>query len=559
MSTAAERFSATLVDELARNGVRHAALSPGSRSGPLALALWHHPDIEVHVSLDERSAAFLALGTAKVTGAPAVVLCTSGTAAANLAPAVHEAHQSRTPLIALTADRPPELRDTGANQTIDQIKMFGDAVRWFCEIGGPDSQPDGASYWRSLACRAVRMATGSPPGPVHLNAALREPLIETGTAAAEGGRGDGQPWISFSPSSGQVAAGTIEMLAEMATSTRGVVIAGAGAAGSKLPALAAHLGWPLLADPLSNSRWGPNAITTYDSLLRTTSFREAVAPEIVIRAGRLGISKALASYAATAPIQVLIDADSAALDAHRSVTHIVAADPDRVASALIEATEPAGDTGWMDTWRAAEQAALGTITEALSGDISEPDVARRLAGSLPDGANLFVGASMPFRDIESFAPARDGVTYFGNRGANGIDGTVATALGVALASERPTWLLCGDLTLLHDSNALLIGSADVDLTIVVIDNSGGGIFSFLPQAGVEGFEEIFATPQARDLAALAEFHGIPYKRVESLDDLPGEPGGVHILHVITNRSGNVALHRDLQERVAAALQGRNDQ
>lgn len=560
MTLPAEAMAATMADEWARNGVVHAVLSPGSRSAPFALALHRHPEVSVHVLLDERSAGFFALGIAKATDRPALVLCTSGTAAANLAPAIHEARRQRVPLVVLTADRPPELRATGATQTIDQIKMFGDAVRWFCEVGVPEGQVEAAheAYWRSVACRAVAEAAA---GPVHLNAPLREPFVDPADAApspAGTGRHDGAPWTAVERAPRRPGRALCERLARSLDGRRGVVVAGASRRRTTaLGDLASCLGWPLIAEPLSGVR-GPGSIAGYDLFLRSEAFRTQHPPEVVVRVGATGTSKALLGYVEGAPVQILIDADGAWRDPRRSLTELVHADPDLAVEDIMACTPQPAEPGWLSSWLEAERITQGAIDRGLATErITEPGVARTVTAALPPGTNLVVGASMPIRDVEAFGVPRADMTYYANRGANGIDGFVSTALGIAAASDAPTYALCGDLTILHDSNGLLAADR-ATVTFVVVDNSGGGIFSFLPQAEVnEGFETLFATPQHRDLTALAGFHGLSSTAVATLDELRDELAGParssRLLLVTTDRADNVALHRRLCDEVADAL------
>ncbi len=555
-----EALALVLVDELARNGIEHACIAPGARSTPVALALVSHPSITVHVMLDERSTSFLALGIAKATRKPAVVLCTSGTAAANFTPAVQEASRWRVPMIVLTADRPPELRATGANQTIDQIKMFGDAVRWFCEVGVPEGQVDERpnAYWRSVACRAATTASGSPPGPVHLNLAFREPLMPAEDAVLDldlEGRASEAPWVEIATT--RASADDVAALAStLRAYERGVIVVGATEGPTDaLIEIGAKLGWPVLADPLSQARH-LGGLCTYDLFLRDQDFVEAHRPDVVLRTGSINISKALSAYVAQAPRQILVDPDGEWLDADRSTTDLIVAEPADLLVALAEQLDVTATPGWLDPWVQAEAAVNKVIDDGLAGEgLSEPLVARLLVDALEDGSNLVVGASMPIRDVEWFGQPRALVSFYANRGANGIDGFVSTALGVALGSGRPTWGLCGDLTLLHDSNGLL-GAHDADLTLVVINNDGGGIFSFLPQAGADGFEKLFGTPQGRDLAKLAAFHEIEHVLVEDrgsfLEAIRG-PRGVRMVEVRTERDANVELHRTLNAKVAEAM------
>jgi len=565
-------FARTLVDEWARAGVGVAALGPGSRSTPLALALAADERVRLDVFVDERSAAYFALGAAKGSGRPAVVLTTSGTAATLLHPAVVEASYARAPLIACTADRPPELRETGAGQAIDQIKLFGDAVRWFAEVGVPDDAPGAGRYWRSLACRAVAESLGPPGGPVHLNLAFREPLVPTGPAGAEvPGRLCGAPWIVSASRPPPPHPDDVDRLAEaVGASRRGAVLAGwgAGTDAGALERFAAAAGWPVLADAVSGLRSGPNAVSTYDPLLRAPGFADAHRPDLVLRLGAAPTGRAASGWLDPSVPQVLVDPDGAWRDPQRSAAARMAADPTALLEA-VTATLTAGDarSEWLDDWLAAEVAARRALDDLLdSWDLPfEGRVARDLVAGLPDGATLVVGPSMPVRDLESFAPPRSGVRFVGNRGASGIDGFSSSVLGVAAAGGGPVVALCGDLTLLHDLGGLL-GAARrrLDATLVVLDNDGGGIFSFLPQAGlVDHFELLFGTPHGTDLVTLAASLGIPALRVTGAADVvpaaeaARAEGGVQLVVVPTERADNVDRHDRAWAAVAAALAATN--
>jgi 2-succinyl-5-enolpyruvyl-6-hydroxy-3-cyclohexene-1-carboxylate synthase len=596
VSGAGRRFALTLVDELARAGVTDACLAPGSRSAPVALALAEHPGIAVHVHLDERSAAFFALGAAKRSGRPAVVLCTSGTAAANLHPAVLEADHARTPLLVLTADRPPELRDTGANQATDQLKLYGQAVRWFCEVGVPGDDPAAGRYWRSLASRAWAEASGPPAGPVHLNLAFADPLVPTAPPApAAGGwprlggapapgRPGGAPWTAAPPGVRAAAPGDVAAMAEaVRANPRGVLVAGWGSDldPGAVDAFAAASGWPVLADPLSGSRRGPAAVSTYDGLVRATRFAAAHRPTLAVRVGAAPTSKALTAWLDESIGQVVVDPSAGWLDPGRTATLRLTADPSALlaAAATLLATHgpaPARGSGgpppgsvpgpWLREWLEAERAAREAI-DGLLDEWAEPfegRVARDLVGWMPAGGTLVVGSSMPVRDVDAFARPREGLRFVANRGLSGIDGFVATALGVAAAGDEPVAALCGDLTLLHDASGLL-GAAGRPrgAVLVVCDNDGGGIFSFLPQAELPGdlFEPLFGTPHGLDLMALAAAARVPARVVEKAADLVPAldaalaGGGTELVLVRSDRAANLARHRALAEAVAVAVGG----
>jgi 2-succinyl-5-enolpyruvyl-6-hydroxy-3-cyclohexene-1-carboxylate synthase len=558
-------FARAVVDEWARAGVTDACVAPGSRSTPLALALADDARIRVHVHLDERSASFFALGVATVTGRAAVVVCTSGTAAANLHPAVLEADHGRVPLVVCTADRPFELRDTGAGQTVDQVGLYGGAVRWSVDVEAPhDAPPELTRAWRAVAARAVAEASGPRPGPVHVNVAFREPLVPTGAPLVDvPARPDGAPWTRVAR--GREQPDVDGLASRLASVERGVVVAGwgAGVDARELDRLAGALRWPVLADPISNGRSGAHAVSTYEALVRA-GFAGEHAPDVVLRFGAPPTSKVTTAWLADRGVaHVVVDPDGAWLDPHRDAQETYACDPTALARALADRVtrEP---SRWLEDWLQAEAVARRAVDDLLdaSEDVFEGRVARDVVGTVPDGGNLVVASSMPVRDVEAFAAPRDGVRFFANRGVNGIDGFVSTALGVASASPgTPTVALVGDLCFLHDGNGLL-GAArrGVDAVFVVVDNGGGGIFSFLPQADDGAhFEELFATPQDVDLVAVAAVHGISATRVDkasavvpAVRDAVAQ-GGVHAVVVTSDREQNVARHRAAWDAVARAL------
>jgi 2-succinyl-5-enolpyruvyl-6-hydroxy-3-cyclohexene-1-carboxylate synthase len=575
VADANRRLALTLVDELARCGLRDACLAPGSRSAPLAVALAEHPAIRLHVHIDERSAAFFALGAAKAAGRPAAVLCTSGTAAANLHPAVVEADHGRVPLLVLTADRPPELRGTGANQAVDQVKLYGDGVRLFCEVGAPDpaaAGPDdrGAGrYWRSLASRAWAAAIGPPAGPVHLNLAFAEPLLPDRLDGAPApGRADGAPWTLAARPSLRPGAGEVTALRDaVRASARGLLVIGWGSRPrpAAVDGFAAAAGWPVLADPLSGARRGPAAVSTYDSLLRVEAFAAKHRPDLVVRIGAGPTSKALTGWLDSSVPQIVIDPEGGWPDPGRTASQRLVADPSALLEAVATAKPYRGDPdpAWMRRWREAEAVARRAIDELLDGieEAFEGRVARDLVAGLPHGATLVVGSSMPVRDVDAFAAPRDGLRLLGNRGASGVDGLVATTLGAAAAGGGPTAALLGDLAFVHDASSVL-GAArrSPGAVLVVCDNDGGGIFSFLPQARLPApyFESLFATPHGLDLAGLATAAGIPVQRVSkasellpALDRALGS-GRTEVLLVPSDRDVNLARHREVTAAVDAA-------
>jgi 2-succinyl-5-enolpyruvyl-6-hydroxy-3-cyclohexene-1-carboxylate synthase len=550
------------VDELARCGVRAACTSPGSRSTPLVLSLVREPRIRSFSHLDERAAAFFALGVAKASGAPAAIACTSGTAAAHYAPAVIEAHEARVPLLVLTADRPPELREVGAGQTIDQLKLYGGAAKWFFEVGTHEATPARLRWMRTLACRAYWTAVSGRPGPVHLNFPLREPLVlDEPLGSDDSGRAGDRPWVARPAVRAAPAAGEVPEL-----SGRGVVVAGRwerhdGAAAAAV-ALAEKAGWPLLADPLSGARTGAAAVAHYDALLRDEGFAAAHAPEVVVRVGDLPTSKPLRAWLerAAAAEQVAVDPEGAWQDPAGVTATVLAGDAETALRALAEGAR--GPEGWLEAWRRADTAAAGALDAALGDELTEPRVAAELGARLPAAATLVVASSMPVRDVETFWPVRpDPPRVLSNRGANGIDGTVSTAFGVAAASAGPVVLLIGDVALHHDLTGLLAARRlGLRLTVVVLNNDGGGIFEFLAVAGEsDAFEEHVATPHGLDVAAAASLYGCGHVRAagsgELADALDAALGAetTTVVEVRTDRAENVAVHRRAWEAVAEAL------
>jgi 2-succinyl-5-enolpyruvyl-6-hydroxy-3-cyclohexene-1-carboxylate synthase len=547
-------FANTLVDEWVRNGVTHAVVAPGSRSTPLALALAARGEIHLDVVLDERSAGFLALGLGKATGRPAVVLCTSGSAAAHIHPAVIEADHGDVPLLVCTADRPPELRDSGAGQTIEQSHLYGGSVRWFCDPGPPEDRPDAGPFWRTVAARSVAATVSGRPGPVHLNLPFREPLVPTGAPLVDApGRRGSAPWTSSVPAGLPVTA------IELPAAARGLIVAGWGAA--RAMASPRDRTWPVLADPLSGLRSGPLAISAYEALMRAPGFAEAHRPDIVLKVGAPVTSKLVNQWLDPGVEQVLVDPDGRWMDPRHAASR-------RVAGAVAITFTGEVDPVWRDAWLDAEKRARDAIDATLDsfGSPFDGRVARDVAAALPADASLFVASSMPVRELEYCMGPRGDLRVFANRGANGIDGTVSTVLGLAAARDAgapPVVGILGDLAFLHDTNGLL-GAArrGIDATFVLLDNDGGGIFSFLPQADAlepTRFETLFGTPQGVDLEALCGLHGVDVTCVTDPDALVPAlhdsiaAGGVRVLLVRTDRHENVERHRALWAAVAAAL------
>ncbi|HWD69046.1 MAG TPA: 2-succinyl-5-enolpyruvyl-6-hydroxy-3-cyclohexene-1-carboxylic-acid synthase, partial [Solirubrobacteraceae bacterium] len=478
-----------LLDEFVRCGMQHACTSPGSRNTPIVLSIAREQRLQAWSHVDERAAGFFGLGAAKASGRPVAITCTSGTAAANLLPAVIEAHEAGVPLILLTADRPPELRDVGAGQTIDQIKLYGDFVKWFVEFGVPAATPDRMRWVRALACRAFWTAASGRPGPVHINIPLRDPLVLDAPLAADepggGGRPGGRPWLLQEASSGAAAAA----LPRRHEFRKTVFVAGDlgpdPQIGRRLAAFATRARVPLLADPLSGARSGPAAIAHFDLILRNTELAAALAPDVVCRIGDLPTSKPLRNWIASLDQaeHILFASDDRWSDPSARVTQRIVGPLEDLVERVANDDVAPDDSDWLDRWTQADSVVAHAIAEPLmAAGLSEPATITALAQFLPPTATLFVGASMPIRDVEEFFPAlNEPPRVLANRGANGIDGTVSSAFGVAVASAGEVVLLLGDLTLAHDIGGLLAARRlGLKLTIVLINNDGGGIFNFLP-------------------------------------------------------------------------------
>jgi 2-succinyl-5-enolpyruvyl-6-hydroxy-3-cyclohexene-1-carboxylate synthase len=569
-------LASAFVEELARGGLRHAVISPGSRSTPLAVALWRQPEIEVSVIVDERSAAFFALGAAQATRAPVALLCTSGTAAANYHPAICEADESAVPLVVLTADRPPELRGIGAGQTIDQVKLYGESVRWFCEVGTHEADDDGLLHYRSVACRALAAARGETrPGPVHLNLPWREPLapvsVEGAVTATDPlalqGR-DGRPLTAVTQIDLEPSAFLLdEMAGHIGDAISGVIIAGRQL-DPELREPLAHLarasGFPILAEPTSQLRCGPHdlshVVSTYDLLLRDEHFARSVVPDLVLRFGETPTSKPLRSWlSASGADQIAIDPYGGWNEPTNRAAAILRADPTELASGWatrLEKEERPAPQRWLD----AEQAAREALDTGLAaGEISEPALHHALGHAHRDGDVIYTASSMPIRDQETFLPPGEtDVTFLCNRGTNGIDGLLSSGIGAAHASGKPTTIVTGDLGLLHDIGGLAaLRDVSTPIRIVVINNDGGGIFGLLPQAKAieaDEFEALLGTPRGIDVGKAADLFGLPHRALTSLSDLPAAlAAGTGLIEVVTQRQAGVDLRGQLSTTVTRAL------
>jgi 2-succinyl-5-enolpyruvyl-6-hydroxy-3-cyclohexene-1-carboxylate synthase len=562
-SSAAATFCATLVDEWVSAGLSAAMIAPGSRSTPMAMALAGHPGVHVEVFHDERSAAFAALGFGLVRGTPAVVLCSSGTAGTHFHGAVVEADLSGVPMLVLTADRPAELHDVGAAQTIDQTRLFGSAVRWFHEPGVPSAEA--ARSWRSLARRAYRAAVDHHPGPVHLNLAFREPLV-----GEPGPLPDGQTGTIVG-SRPHLDVRELDQLAGRLDRHRGLIVAGRGAgeSGSDVEAVAAlarATDWPILADPRSRCRHLDGAVSAADALLRHRGFAQDHTPEVVLHIGEPWASRVVNEWlAGSGAFHVHLSASGRPVDPGLVVSAWLGGPVGLVCTALADKVRGASGTTWAPRWRHAEALAQASLEATLASQdhLSEPAVARAVVdtlGALEVPSQLVVSSSMPIRDVEWYTRPVADLAVLSNRGANGIDGVVATAIGAAVANPQAhTAVLIGDVAVLHDASSLTaLTRRGLNLRLVVVDNDGGGIFSFLSQASAvpaDRFEQLWGTPHGTDLAALFGAHGLDVEQVgdvAGLADALGRPGTGVVL-VRSERAANVAVHEALHRGVQVAL------
>jgi 2-succinyl-5-enolpyruvyl-6-hydroxy-3-cyclohexene-1-carboxylate synthase len=601
-------YTGAFVDEIRRAGIQHAVICPGSRSTPLALALAQHQGIRIWMHVDERSAGFFALGIAKRLRRPVAVLCTSGTAAANLYPAIIEARLSHIPLLVLTADRPPELRECGAPQSIDQNRLYGQHVKWYMEVSLPLATNDGLRYIRTLADRSVALTLAVPAGPVHLNFPFREPLtpepaellpVEKRDIAAWNGRADSAPYIrvSAAPQAAPPAADLAKVIAVLARTSHGLIIAGPQADPSLVESildLASTLGYPVLADPLSQLRVPDRdsrhatVVSTYDTFLRpdsgvdTGGKESSYAPDVILRFGAMPVSKSLLLFLqrhAHCP-HMVVSGDGGWDEPTQLAADMIHADSIAFCAAVISAAEftrreesrsgPEALSEWESLWRRTELHTRGLLGEVVTNTtgIFEGRVFTELARLLPEQSTLVVGNSMPVRDCDTFFWGNDvRIEVFGNRGASGIDGVISTALGISAAREsgEHVVLVLGDLSFYHDSNGLLAALLHhLDLSIILINNDGGGIFSLLPQANYpEHFEELFGTPTGLDFQSIVQTYGGHFIQAENWEDF-GEAlqssrrtGGLWVVEVRTNRESNASTHCSLWNDVGQALRSRS--
>ncbi len=582
-------FAAALVSELARSGVRHVCVCPGSRSALLALAAAAEPGLRCWSQVDERSAAFFGLGLAKASRAPVALVCTSGTAAANFLPAVVEAHYARVPLVVLTADRPPELREWGAGQTIDQLRLFGTHVRWFAEAALPEDGDAILRYARALACRAVAEAAGPPAGPVHLNLPFRDPLdprarprdVEALSALARRGRG-ADPYTRSARRARLPAPDEVDRWAAVAAQRpRGLIACGPHPGepdlGEAVALLAEATGWPILAEPTSQLRCGSHCssgavLGAADLFLRDRAFADSVAPDLVLRIGAPPTSKVLREWLERRPPRELwiADPEGAYEDPSHLASELLRVDPTHFCLALARRLQSSGarDRDWGERFREAEARSQWVLERELAGQhaLLSPRAVRELAQALPEPGLLYVSNSMPVRDLDAFLPVSTrSLRVLCNRGANGIDGMLSCAAGAAAAGPESVVLLTGDLAFVHDAGGLLAaGRHGLSLVVVVVNDEGGGIFSYLPvaeHAEAGAFEELFRVRHGADLGELSRGYGASHVRAGSWEHFRAAvkeglaSAGVSVVELPVDRDRNVAHHRELQRAVAASLVG----
>ena len=551
-------FCAVLVDEWIRQGIRLAMIAPGSRSTPMALALAARSEIHIEVFHDERSAAFAALGVGLATNSPAVLLCTSGTAAAHFYAAIIEADLSHVPLLVVTADRPPELKDVGAAQTIDQTKMYGNSVRWFHDPGV--ACVEASHTWRSMARQSFAATTGLRPGPCHINMPFREPLVGTSIDVSRHDVALSQ--VQGSPS---IDTSSFERLARQFEQKDGLIVVGRGCGNPiSVSKLAKRLGWPVLADSRSGCQGIPEAVVHFDSILRHREFAESHCPSVVVRFGEAPSSKVLGQFIThSAAMQVHISSFDNPYDAdHQVQTHIIC-DPESFCTGIGSFLSVPENTDYQKQWLRAENVARGSIAEyhaRSEGQLNGPLVSRTVTQCLPPLNNLVVSSSMPIRDLEWFGGDCSHLYVFSNRGANGIDGVIATAIGVAVATQRSTTVLIGDIAFLHDSSSLVaLASRTIDVKIVVTDNDGGGIFHYLSQATMldhSKFEKLFGTPHGSDILNLAQAHQLKTFDCVTATELQSAltSAGSCVIRVVTNRHDEVVIHQHINSAVEVALE-----
>jgi len=568
------RYVATFVDELVKNGVTDVVISPGSRSTPLAMTVCEHEGLNEWVMIDERSAAFFALGMAKETKRPVALLCTSGTAAANYFPAIIEAYYSRVPLLVFTADRPHELRDVGAPQAIEQIKMYGEYVKWFQEMALPEASERMLSYVRGKASRAVFEAEEGNSGPVHLNFPFREPLVPDFTINnLWGHQNDRAPHCPTFNGKKRLSNVQIDhLINRIKNKRRGVIVCGPqvdeGLA-QAITKIATKLGLPILADPLSQLRSGKHnhshIIESYDAIFRNQTIREQLKPGYIIRFGAMPVSKSYLFYIEENKevLQFIVENDEGFRDPTGNAAEFIYADPILLCQDLIQTSIHINqDNKWLHRWQQMNQIAKKHLLEKTSHELTEGEAVKSLLEVIPAKSNLYVGNSMAVRDLDTFFMTTEKeIVILANRGTSGIDGMVSSALGAAATSKHSLTLLIGDLSFYHDLNGLLAAKHyNLNITILLINNNGGGIFSFLPQANDEKyFETLFGTPIDIDFGPIVSVYDGKYSVPTTKKDLEEQllqsyqHKGISVIEVQTNRTENAKWHRQKWQDIEQEL------
>jgi 2-succinyl-5-enolpyruvyl-6-hydroxy-3-cyclohexene-1-carboxylate synthase len=566
-------YIASFVSELVQTGVTDVVVSPGSRSTPIAMVLAEHPNIQLHIHVDERAAAFFALGIAKASKRPTVLICTSGTAAANYFPAITEAKISRIPLVILTADRPHELRDVGAPQTIDQIHLYGNHVKWFVEMAPPEQSDEMVRYVRTVCARAVATALQAPAGPVHLNFPLREPLLpllDNEQLFQQRERTEG--YVKIQQATLSLKEAEYDQYANLLCSARkGIIVCGQieeEGFSEAVVALSEKLQFPILADPLSQLRSGEHRgnliIDTYSTFLRNEELKQELKPDFIIRFGSMPVSKTLTIFLKEnhTSRQMVVDGGGGFRDPSMLSTEMVYCQETIFCEEIEKRIDSMLSSKYSQEWKQVNEQTkelLAVVNQ--TEDLSEAKLFNQLAELLPEGATLFVGNSMPIRDLDSFFYYNQKrINVMANRGANGIDGTISTALGAATI-HQPLYLILGDLTFFHDLNGLIAAKLQqLNITILLINNNGGGIFSFLSQAShPKHFEKLFGTPLGLDFSLAVEMYGGKFISITDWEHFTSallqdrQSSGLRVLEIVTNRENNVKEHHDLWNYVSQEI------
>lgn len=566
-------YLAAFIEGLEEAGIKDVVISPGSRSTPLALLFAEHPDIDIYVNIDERSAGFFALGLAKASRKPVALLCTSGTAAANYYPAVVEASLSRVPLVVLTADRPHELRDVGAPQAIDQMHLYGRHVRWFTEMALPEKGISMLHYAKTAGTRAVSESLGLPSGPVHLNFPLREPLLP---------QLDPPPFATNKTKAvkRELKLGTLELPEEKFRETaeewrsyeKGLIVCGPidqPGFPEAIKELAEVLGFPIFADPLSQLRSGTSAnefvIDSYDAILKTEEVYSDYQPDLIIRFGGMPVSKPLALFIQHLENtkQVIVDGERCWRDPYHIGTEMIYCNETNLCNQISKIIQTRNHSSWLMNWLEMNQIAKNVIEHQLQTEtkLDEGKAVRELSRWIPDDSTIFVGNSMPIRDMDTFFHTNNkNIRIMANRGANGIDGVVSTALGSSVHTG-PLYLLIGDLSFYHDMNGLLAAKIyDLNINIILMNNDGGGIFSYLPQVKEpKHFEVLFGTPTGLNFEHAIKLYQGQYTKINDWESfqvaLMDEASykGLNVIEIPTDRAENTASHRRIWEQVSREI------